>query len=61
VEANVNVTREGESTRARVSLVARVTDADGKVRRVEALTDPLAYQSLLGRLDRAVYLEREGL
>jgi hypothetical protein len=61
VEANVNVTREGVRTRARVSLVARVTDAEGKVRRVEAIADPLAYQSLLGRLDKAVYLEGEGL
>jgi hypothetical protein len=61
VEANVNVTREGGRTRARVSLVSRVTDAEGKVRRVETIADPLAYQSLLARLDKAVYLEREGL
>jgi hypothetical protein len=36
-----------------------VTDAEGRLRRVEA--DPLAYQSLLSRLDKAIYLEREGL
>lgn len=61
IEANVNVTREAGRTRARVSLVSRVADAEGNVRRVEAIADPLAYQSLLARLDKAIYLEREGL
>jgi hypothetical protein len=61
VEANVNVTREAGRTRARVSLVSRVTDKDGRIRSVEPIADPLAYQGLLARLDKAVYLEREGL
>jgi hypothetical protein len=61
LEATVNVTREAGRTRARLSLVARVTDGGGKVRSVQAIADPLAYQGLLSRLDKAVYLEREGL
>jgi hypothetical protein len=61
LEATVNVTREAGRTRARLSLVARVTDSGGKVRSVQAIADPLAYQGLLSRLDKAVYLEREGL
>jgi len=61
LEATVNVTREADRTRARVSLVARVRDAGGSVRSVQAIADPLAYQGLLSRLDKAVYLEREGL
>jgi len=61
LEATVNVTREAGRTRARVSLVARVTDSEGRVRSVQAIADPLAYQGLLSRLDKAVYLEREGL
>ena len=61
IEATVNVTREAGRTRARVSLVARVTDGEGKVRSVQAIADPLAYQGLLSQLDKAVYLEREGL
>jgi hypothetical protein len=61
VEANVNVTREGGRTRVRVSLVSKVIDKDGEVRSVQAVADPLAYQGLLARLDKAVYLEKEGL
>jgi hypothetical protein len=61
VEANVNVTAEGSRTRVRISLVSRVIDADGRVRSVSAVADPLAYQGLLAALDKAVYLEREGL
>lgn len=61
IEANVNVTPEAERTRVRVSLVTKVTDRDGAVRSVAPVDDPLAYQRLLAGLDRAVFLEREGL
>jgi hypothetical protein len=61
VEANVNVTSEEGGTRVRISLVARVTDRGGAVRSVTPVEDVLAYQALLARLDRAVYLQREGL
>jgi hypothetical protein len=61
VEANVNVTPEGAGTRVRISLVSKVTDKDGTVRSVRPIDDPLAYQGLLTRLDKAVYLQREGL
>jgi len=61
VEANVNVTSEPAGTRVRVSLVTKVTDKDGAVRSVAPVDDPLAYQRLLAGLDRAVFLEKEGL
>jgi hypothetical protein len=61
VEADVNVTPEAAGTRVRISLVAKVTDKDGTVRSVRPVEDPLAYQALLARLDKAVYLQREGL
>ena len=61
VEANVNVTPEAAGTRVRISLVSKVTDKDGAVRSVRPIDDPLAYQGLLTRLDKAVYLQREGL
>jgi hypothetical protein len=61
VEANVNVTAEGTGTRVRISLVSRVIDEKGTLRGVMPIDDPLAYQSLLVRLDKAVYLQREGL
>jgi len=61
VEANVNVTPEAAGTRVRISLVAKVTGKDGAVRSVRPVEDPLAYQALLARLDKAVYLQREGL
>jgi hypothetical protein len=61
VEANVNVTPEASGTRVRISLVSRVTDKDGAVRSVKPVADPLVYQALLARLDKAVYLQKEGL
>jgi hypothetical protein len=60
VEANVNVTPQGAGTRVRLSLVSKVTGKDGSIRSVRAIDDPLAYQALLARLDKAVYLEKEG-
>ncbi len=61
IEAIVNVTPEATRTRVRVSLVAKVTDKKGNVQRVSPVDDPLAYQRLLAGLDRAVFLEKEGL
>lgn len=61
LEANVNVTREAERTRVRVSLVSKVTAKDGEVRSVQAIDDPLAYRKLLAGLDKAIFLEQEGL
>jgi hypothetical protein len=61
VEANVNVTSEAAGTRVRISLVSKVTDKGGAVRSVAPVDDPLAYQRLLAGLDRAVFLEKEGL
>jgi hypothetical protein len=61
VEANVNVTQEAAGTRVRISLVAKVTERNGDVRSVTPIVDALAYQALLARLDKAVYLQKEGL
>jgi hypothetical protein len=61
IEAIVNVTPEAARTRVRVSLVAKVTDKKGNVQRVSPVDDPLPYQRLLAGLDKAVFLEKEGL
>ena len=61
IEANVNVTPEAAKTRVRISLVSRVTGKNGEVLRVSPVDDPLAYQRLLAGLDKAVFLEHEGL
>jgi hypothetical protein len=61
VEANVNVTQEGERTRVRLSLVSKVTERNGTVKSVRPVDEPLAYQALLARLDKAIYLQKEGL
>lgn len=61
IEANVNVTPEAAHTRVRISLVSRVTGKNGEVRSVTPVDDPLVYQRLLSALDKAVFLESEGL
>jgi hypothetical protein len=57
----VNVTQEAAGTRVRISLVSKVTERNGNVRSVMPIDDLLAYQALLARLDKAVYLQKEGL
>jgi hypothetical protein len=61
IEANVNVTREAERTRVRISLVSKVTAKDGEVRSVRPVEDPGSYQKLLAGLEQALFLEQEGL
>lgn len=61
IEANVNVTPEAARTRVRISLVSKVTGKRGEVLSVRPVDDPLAYQRLLAGLDKAVFLETEGL
>ena len=61
IEVNVNVTPEAAKTRVRISLVSKVTGRSGEVLRVSPVSDPLAYQRLLAGLDKAVFLEHEGL
>jgi hypothetical protein len=61
IEAVVNVTPEAARTRVRISLVVKVTNKEGDVQRVSPVADPLPYQRLLAGLDKAVFLEKEGL
>ncbi len=61
VEAVVNVNPEADRTRVRISMVAKVRDDTGAVRKVQPIEDPLAYQKILAGLDKAVYLQKEGL
>ncbi|HYN03682.1 MAG TPA: hypothetical protein VE359_14640, partial [Vicinamibacteria bacterium] len=61
IEVSVNVTPEAAKTRVRISLVSRVTGKNGEVLRVSPVDDPLAYQRLLAGLDKAIFLEHEGL
>lgn len=61
IEAVVNVNPEAERTRVRISMVAKVRDDKGAVLRVTPVEDPLAYQRILAGLDKAVYLQKEGL
>ncbi|HSD29033.1 MAG TPA: hypothetical protein VLL75_17165 [Vicinamibacteria bacterium] len=61
IEAVVNVMPEAARTRVRLSLTARVTDDKGVVQRVNPVDDPASYQRLLASLDKALFLEKEGL
>lgn len=62
LEANVNVTAaDGERTRVRISLIVKVTDTRGNVRKVRPVTDAMAYQRLFAGLDKGLFLQKEGL
>jgi hypothetical protein len=61
VEVVVNVSPEAERTRVRITMVAKVRDGKGNVCSVRPVDDPLAYQRIFAGLDKAVFLEKEGL
>jgi hypothetical protein len=61
VEVVVNVNPEAERTRVRISMVAKVRDGKGNVCRVRPVDDPDVYRRILAGLDKAVFLEKEGL
>jgi hypothetical protein len=57
--ANISALRDG--VRVRLSFHAKTLDNHGQVVAVEPIRDPAFYQSLFSRVDKGMYLEKEGL
>ena len=60
VEANVNVTDIDHGARVRITLQRRVLDKNGRLRRIESLTDGLLYRDLFELLGRSLFVADQG-
>lgn len=59
--ATAQVSESGGNVKVRVGLQLRVLDTGGRVARAQTVEDGRAYQALFARLDKSLYLQREGL
>lgn len=61
LEATAQVSEAEGGVKVRVGLQLRVLDKDGRVVRAQTIEDGAAYQALFARLDKSLYLRKEGL
>ncbi len=61
IECIANVTELSHGMRVRLSFQVKVFDNNGKVQAVETIHDPQFYQDFFSRVDKGVFLEKEGL
>jgi len=56
LEASANVTSTGDGSRVRVTLLRRVLDSNGRIKKAEARTDDVLYQDLFELLGRSLFV-----
>ncbi len=61
IECAANVTKRSHDLRVRLSLQVKVIDNSGNVQSVGAIYEPRIYQSLFSRIDKGIFLEKEGV
>jgi len=61
IECAANVTELSHGMRIRLSFQIKVFDNNGKVLAVETILDPQFYQDFFSRVDKGVFLEKEGV
>lgn len=61
VECAVNVTEVRGGMRLRVNFQVKVMNNKGEVLSVEAIRDPVFYQEFFTKVDKGVYIEKEGV
>ena len=60
LDATANISTHGDRVRVRINFQRKVIDARGAVT-VTQLTDAKGYQEFFAKLDKGLFLEREGL
>lgn len=60
-ECSANVSPFGKQNRVRLTFQQRVQGPDGAVMRTSLIEDPAFYQEFFSRVDKSVFLQREGL
>ena len=61
IDCSVNVTVYGNKTKVRVNFLLRVLNDKGVVTGVSHLNDPEYYKQFFSKVDKGVFLEKEGL
>lgn len=61
IEAQAVVSRLGASANVRIALELRTLDRNGQLQERRAIDDGSIYQALFARLDKSLFLQREGL
>lgn len=61
VDATATVSGFGDRTRVRISFQHTRLGKDGRIRDVRPLTDPRFYQEFFGKVDKSLFVQREGL
>lgn len=60
-EATVNVTAVSTGARVRVNFQTQVRDSQGHLIETIQITDPKFYQEFFAKVDRALFIQRQGL
>lgn len=61
VEVSINVTEFGKQTKVRANFQAKVLDNQGNVVEVYPLKDGKFYQDFFAKVDKSIYLQKNGL
>jgi len=60
VEVSVNVSELGKRCKVRANFQAKILDNTGNPVEVSAITDPKFYQDFFSRVDKGIFLQRQG-
>lgn len=61
LECSINVSEFGEATKVRANFHVKLVDNHGHLITAGAVQDPRFYQDFFSKVDKGVFLEREGL
>lgn len=61
IEVSVNVTEYGSRSRVRANFLAKILDNKGDPAEVYTVDDPKFYQDFFSKVDKGIFLQRQGL
>lgn len=60
-EASANISEFGEQTKVRINFREKIMSSKGAVQKVEAITNPDAYQEFFSKVDKGIFVQKEGI
>lgn len=61
IEVSVNVSEYGKQTKVRANFQAKILDNQGNVLSVQSVSDAKFYQEFFAKVDKGVFLQKQGL
>ncbi len=61
IEVSVNVSEYGKQTKVRANFQAKIFDNQGNVMNVYSVDDPKFYQDFFAKVDKGIFLQKQGL